>query len=395
MAFKEMEQPHTLDVQKLSPAQRELTVNLVRIQQDQRLGNEARTQQSLNAVGGFFARNPAEFTPQMAKSLAASLEGQVTYLESTRAKHSRDAIASPVIAGSTARQLGEDAAILSDNAVRISDNFEKMLRATQQAATYAGTLSRQSDAQLGGKKGEYAEKLYANLSTIVDLGLENRESYNEMAIAAGRSNQRAEQEFRTGAAVTAGIVLTVVGMGAGGMLAHALAHAVGEATVAGVGVTVGTSAATGAVVGIGADAAMVGISEGRLISLGEAGSAAWKGAALGAFAHLPVGHIAKLAKGARAASAAVEATAATGTVGAVVGMGGRVAMAAEEGATTLESITSAARSMEKTAEVVGKAEKTAEVIGKSAKVAKTAAHGIEGNHEKGTEQVASEANSFE
>jgi hypothetical protein len=384
MALKEMEQP--LDVQKLSPAQRELTVSLARIQQDQRLGSEAKTQQSLNAVGGFFARNPAEFTPQMAKSLAASLEAQAAYLEANRAKYSRSAIGSPAIGASTARQLGEDARVLSDNAVKISDNFQAMLQATQQAATYAGALSRQSDEQLGSKKGEYIEKLYANMSAIVDLGLENRESYNEMALAAGRSNQRAEQECRTGAAVTAGIVLTVVGMGAGGMLAHSLGVAAKASygALAGAGTTVGISATAGAATAIAADAAMVGINEGRLISLGEAGSAAWKGAALGALAHLPVTQIAKLAHAGRGTRIAVEATAATGTAGVALGIG-RAAVAAEEGVATVESITSVARAVEKTAEVTGKA----------VKLAKTAAHGMEEHHAEETKHVASEASSFE
>ncbi len=378
MAFKEMEQPAAIETTKQT---QQLTADMLRIQQDRRLSGESKAQQSLDAVKGFVVRNPAELTQQMAKGLAATLESQVAYLEANRAKYSRDAIASPVIAGSTARQLGADAEVISANSVKVSDNFQKVLEATRTAATYAGTLANRSDEQLGGKKGEYIEKLYTNLTAIVDLSLENRASYNEMALAAGRSNQRAEQEFKTGAAVTAGIALTVVGMGAGGVLAHAVGHAVahaGAGTLATAGATVGTSAAAGAVAGIAADAAMIGIKEERLITLGEMGSVAWKGAALGALAHIPITQLAELAHAGRTAKVAVEATGVS-AVGAAVTLGGRVAMA-EEGAVAVKEITVLARNVES----------GAVAMGKGTKLAKTAVHGMteeemEESHEKARE----------
>ncbi len=366
MPFKEMEQPAAIETVKQT---QQLTADLMHIQQDHRLSGEAKAQQSLDAVKGFVVKNPAELTQQMAKTLAATLESQVSYLESNRAKYSRDAIASPAIASSTVRQLGEaDANVISANAVKVSDNFQSVLEATRSAASFAGALATQSDEQLGGKKVAYVEKLYTNLSTIVDLSLENRAAYNEMALAAGRSNQRAEQEFRTGAAVTAGIALTVIGMGAGGVLTHAIGHAMahaGASSLATAGATVGTSAAAGAVTGIAADAAMIGIKEKRLITLGEMGSIAWKGAALGALAHLPITQIAELAHGAKNASMAVEAGA-VGAAGAAVTLGGRAAIAAEESAVAVREITTAARAVESGAGMVGR----------GAKLAKTAAHGV-------------------
>ncbi len=379
MALKQMEQaPSAIDLQKLSPAQRELTSNLARIQQDQHLGNEAKAQQSLDAAKAFVTKNPAEFTQQMAKNFSASLEAQVSYLESTRDKHSRAGVLSSVFGSAYMSQLGKDSQVMSDNAVKISDNYEKALGLLRDAATHAGVLARQSDEQLGGKKSAYVERVYTDLSSVVSLNLENKVAYTEMAGAIGRSDQRAWQECKNGAAVTAGIVITVVGMGAGGMLAEALAAKVGAtatlasvgtgvgvstaagsltaigaeaavaggatATLASVGTGVGVSTAAGSLTAIGAEAAVVGISEGRLINLGEAGKAALIGAALGSISHIPLKELTELKHAARAAKAVAttEATAA----GAAMTMASTTALAAEESVMAVRNVTSAVRAVE-------------------------------------------------
>jgi hypothetical protein len=367
MAFAEKTGAAPEHAQQLTPAQHELTQNLVRIQQDRQLSVEVRAQQTLSAVKSFVVQNPSEFTPQMAKGMAESLEAQVKYLEASRAKYSRDAVAGPFIQGSTVRQLGAgDASVISTNAAKVSDNFQKMLRFSTEAATYAGALANKSDEELGSKKAKYVESLYTNLSNMVDLGLENSAAYTEMAQAAGRSNARAEQEFRTGAAVTAGLALTVIGMGAGGVLTHAVGHAMTHALGHGTAATVltattatATSAAAGAATGIAADAAMIGIKEGRLITLGEMGSVAWKGAALGALAHIPITKLAELAHSKRAI-----ATGAAATSGVALSIGSRMATAAEESALAVNRLATTV-------------ERGAQMSGTAAKLGKTGSHGLE------------------
>jgi len=267
--------------------QAQLAQQLVKIVRRRDINEDAKMQLALNAVTGFIRQNPMQFDKKTADHIARSLTPLINALESNRSQFTGDAIAGKMfkmVKGSTQRQMGyEDSVTMSNNAMAIQRKYEGILDCLKRAQTYAESLRDRDHAP--EDKSRYVTTLFTNLDAAAKLADGMGANFMKLSEVYERSAQRTDTEFKTSAAISAAVGILVGGWAIGAAL----------------GVGVAGAAAIGATTGALSEAAVVGITQKRLISPKEALQAALLGAVFSG-----AGKAATIAKSAKAAKVAHE-----------------------------------------------------------------------------------------
>jgi len=275
---------------QVTPAEAQLAKQLVRISRRD-ISDEAKMQLTLNAVKGFVTQNPMQFDRKAADGLARNLTTMISVLEQNRPQYTGDYLMGrmfTLVKGSTQRQMGfDDSRSASESAMAIQRSYEGMIALLKDARGYAESLrDREHPPE---DRARYIATTFTKLNDAMKLADGMGTNFMNLSQVFERSAQRTDAEFKTSAAVSAAVGIAVGGWAIGAAL--------------GVGIAGGM--AIGAATGVASEAAVVGITQKRLVTPKEAAQAALLGAVFsGAF---KAAGVAKAAKAAKAAAPLAEA----------------------------------------------------------------------------------------